>query len=187
MSFLKSGSDVIPLRYPLQTPAVVNHTNSHGSLYNTTGRSFTTSGYLYISTGGTYTILIVGVGNKGGRGTSAGYGSSYSSFGTGGDGGFVRITTGYVPAGTYTITIPTTIPTYTYPAGYIPNVTYNFPYSSYLTETYVAYSPGIGGWGHNITYSTIGQAGTNGPILPIPFSGISVSGGGGGGGGRQWS
>jgi hypothetical protein len=176
--FLKNNSDVIPLRYPIQPTGIAF--TSGGVLYSSggyTGRQFTSSGSLVVSVGGSFTALIVDVGQTGGSGgtiSSGGYNSTVIGYyqGSGGSGGYTRIVTGTLNAGTYTVTLPT----YVYESPTI-------PYTSLLSTT--VYTSGAGGSGFVDSVSGTDTAGTNGgsgPSLPIPFNNISVSGGGGGGG-----
>jgi hypothetical protein len=177
--FLKNNSDVIPLRYPIQSTGIAF--TSGGVLYSSggyTGRQFTSSGSLVVSVGGSFTALIVDVGQTGGSGGTVRSGGSYNSTvigyyqGSGGSGGYTRIVTGTLNAGTYTVTLPT----YPYESPTI-------PYTSLLSTT--VYTSGAGGSGFVDSVSGTDTAGTNGgsgPSLPIPFNNISVSGGGGGGG-----
>jgi hypothetical protein len=188
MSFLTNNYDSIPNRYPLQTAAVIDNANSGGSSYTSgggsTGRQFTTSGTLIITTGGTYTALTVAYGKSGSQGTGAGFGSTYDSAGNGGNGGACNIYTGYISQGNYTVNLPlnqndgdVTLTNF-----FSSNVL-----SSFFNADVTNYTQGSGGYGERTTAPTyIGIAGSDGPILPAPFNGFSVGGGGGGGGGGNY-
>ena len=176
MSYLELDSDIsskIIERYVLTPPAVFTGGGTTYSDGTYTGRQFTTSGTLVVGTAGYFKALIVDAGNNGGSPA----GGTYDRGGNGGTGGNVRVVTGYLNAGNYTISILTG-------GGGLTGFT---PTSSIFTKTF---TPGVAGSGHlevlnygGSNYIYPQTAGGSGPTITTPpFTGVLASGGGGGGG-----
>ena len=161
MSFKESDSDIltkISNRY-IKTQAVFSSGGTPYSDATYTGRQFTSGGTLAVGTAGYFTALIIDAGGNGGT-------SNGTLAGKGGDGGTVKVITGYLNTGNYAITISTGLATAT---GFTPTSTL-----STMTS-----GGGAGGNGYNRPRAD----GGNGPTITIaPFTTVLASGGGGGGG-----